>query len=212
MTTVHPKTAEALTLLAKHHKEYVNTVKSLYGNNFSVMNYAEDFVQNAYLKLSRYDNLFDKVVKPDGTVSKGYMFFCLRSIVINQLKKKRVVKYSYEGDMFDVEQKFIGMEHEGISGIDVIIEQDRDPVDEAIDTLEEKMYSIAKAGSKWFDYKLFETYMQTGKSFRTLAKETGLGIQTIYLSIKQTKILIAESLFEDYQDLINGDLELIKLK
>lgn len=197
---VHPKTSEALTLLAKHHKEYVNTVKSLYGNNFSVMNYAEDFVQNAYLKLSRYDNLFDKVVKPDGTVSKGYMFFCLRSIVINQLKKKRVTKYNYVGDEYDIEEKYM------------LVDEGRDPVDEAIDTLEEKMYSIAKAGNKWFDYKLFETYMQTGKSFRTLAKETGLGIQTIYLSIKQTKILIAESLFEDYQDLINGDLELIKLK
>ena len=200
MTTIHPQTAEALTLLAKHHKEYVNTVKSLYGNNFSVMNYAEDFVQNAYLKLSRYDNLFDKVVKPDGTVSKGYMFFCLRSIVINQLKKKRVTKYNYVGDEYDMEEKYM------------LVDEGRDPVDEAIDTREEKMYSIAKAGNKWFDYKLFETYMQTGKSFRTLAKETGLGIQTIYLSIKQTKILIAEALFEDYQDLINGDLELIKLK
>ena len=199
MTTVHPKTAEALTLLAKHHKEYVSTVKSLYGNNYSVKNYAEDFVQNAYLKLSRYDNLFDKVVKPDGTVSKGYMFFCLRSIVINQLKKKRVIKYNYIGDEYDMEEKYMA------------VDEGRDPVDEAMDTLEEKMYSIAKAGNKWFDYKLFKTYMQTGKSFRTLAKETGLGIQTIYLSIKQTKILIAESLFEDYQDLVNGDLELIKL-
>lgn len=198
MNTIHPKTAEALTLLAKHHKEYVNTVKSLYGNNFSVMNYAEDFVQNAYLKLSRYNNLFDKVVKPDGTVSKGYMFFCLRSIVINQLKKKRVTKYNYVGDEYDIEEKYM------------LVDEGRDPIDEAIDTLEEKMYSIAKAGNKWFDYKLFETYMQTGKSFRTLAKETGLGIQTIYLSIKQTKILIAEALFEDYQDLINGDLNLIK--
>jgi hypothetical protein len=197
VSTVHPQTAEALTLLAKHHKEYVNTVKSLYGNNFSVMNYAEDFVQNAYLKLSRYDNLFDKVVKPDGTVSKGYMFFCLRSIVINQLKKKRVTKYNYVGDEYDMEEKYM------------LVDEGRDPVDEAMDTLEEKMYSIAKAGNKWFDYKLFKTYMQTGKSFRTLAKETGLGIQTIYLSIKQTKILIAESLFEDYQDLTNGDLELI---
>ena len=114
--------------------------------------------------------------------------------------------------MFDVEQKFIAMEYEGVSGIDAITSKDRDPVDEAVDILEEKMYSIAKDGNKWFDYKLFKTYMETGKSFRTLAKETGLGIQTIYLSIKKTKIMIADALFEDYQDLINGDLELIKLR
>ena len=195
--TVHPQTVEALTLLAKHHKEYINTVKSLYGNNFSVINYAEDFVQDAYMKLSRYDNLHDKVVKPDGSVSKGYMFFCLRSIVINQLKKKRVTKYNYIGDEYDMEEKFM------------LIDESRDPVEHAVELLEEKMYKIAEDGNDWFDFKLFKTYLQTGKSFRTLAKETGLGIQTIYLSIKKTKILIAEKLYEDYQDLVNGDLELI---
>ena len=194
---VHPQTAEALTLLAKHHKEYVNTVKSLYGNNFSIINYAEDYVQEAYLKLSRYDNLYDKVVKPDGSVSKGYMFFCLRSIVINNLKKKRVTKYNYVGDEYDMEEKFM------------LVDSSRDPVERAVEILEDKMYSIAEDGNDWFDFKLFQTYMQTGKSFRTLAKETGLGIQTIYLSIKKTKILIAEKLYEDYQDLVNGDLELI---
>lgn len=194
---VHPQTAEALTLLARHHKEYINTVKSLYGNNFSIINYAEDYVQEAYLKLSRYDNLYDKVVKPDGSVSKGYMFFCLRSIVINNLKKKRVTKYNYIGDEYDMEEKFM------------LLDNPRDPVERAVEILEDKMYKIAEDGNDWFDFKLFQTYMQTGKSFRTLAKETGLGIQTIYLSIKKTKILIAEKLYEDYQDLVNGDLELI---
>lgn len=190
MKQINPKTAEALTLVAKHHNEFVNTAKSLYGNNHDVANYAEDFIQECYLKLSRYDNLHDKVIKPDGTVSKGYIFFCLRSVILNALKKKRIIKYNYIGDEYDMEEKYM------------IIDEGRDPVDEARDNIEELMYKVAEENSDWFDYKLFRTYLETGKSFRTLAKETGLGIQTIYLSIKKTKLIVADKLFDLYKTTI----------
>lgn len=190
-------TSRALTLIAKHHKEYINTVKSLYGNNFDVANYAEDFVQDAYLKLSRYDNLYEKSIKPDGTVSKGYIFFCLRSVVLNKLGLKKVAKYNLLGDQYDMEEKYM------------VVDTGRDPIDEAVEILETRMFEVVKENSDWFDAMLFETYIKTGKSFRVLASETGLGIQTIYLSIKASKLIVAEKLWEDYQDLKNGDLHLI---
>ena len=71
------------------------------------------------------------------------------------------------------------------------------------------MYSIVKEVSKWFDYSLFKTYLETGKSFRTIAEESGIGIRTIYLSIKRSKILIAEKLHEDYQDFLNEEYDRI---
>lgn len=188
--TTSERTAEALTLVAKHHKEYINTAKSLYGNNHDVLNYAEDFIQECYIKLSRYDNLYDKVIKPDGTVSKGYIFFCLRSVILNALKKKRETKYNYLGDQYDMEEKYM------------LIDEGRDSIDEARDNIEQLMYKVAEEGVEWFDYKLFKTYLETGKSFRTLAKETGLGIQTIYLSIKKTKLVVAEKLFDLYKTTI----------
>ncbi len=195
---VSTRTALALEKIAKHHKEFINAAKSLYGNNQEIRNYAEDYIQEVYMKLSRYDDLYDKVIKPDGTVSKGYVFFCMRSVVLNALGKKKVIKYSYEGDMFDVEQKFIGMNHENVSGIEAIIEQERDLTTVAREQVEELMYKVAEENSHWFDYNLFKTYLNTGKSFRVLAQETGLGIQTIYLSIKKTKLIIAEELFNEY--------------
>jgi DNA-directed RNA polymerase specialized sigma24 family protein len=201
-------TSRALELIARHHKEYINTVKSLYGNNFEVANYAEDFVQEAYVKLSRYDNLYEKAIKPDGTVSKGYIFFCLRSVVLNKLTLKKVIRYNHDGDLFDVEDRFIRSAHEGLKGIEKITQGDRDPVDLTMDMLEIKMYNIVEQNSKWFDAKLFRTYLETGKSFRTLSDETGLGIQTIYLSIKRSKLMIADKLLEDYQDFANGDFNL----
>jgi RNA polymerase sigma factor (sigma-70 family) len=187
----------ALVMLAEHHQEYIKMAKAIAGNNNEVFNYAEDFVQEAYLKLSRYDDLFDKIVNKNGKVSKGYMFFCVRSIILNHLKKKSNLKYNYLGSQYDFEETYNFVE----TGLD----QEK----LGVEALETKMYQILKEEAKWFDYELFKTYLTSGKSFRTIAEESQIGVRTIYLSIKRSKMIIAEKLFEDYQDFVNGDYDLI---
>jgi DNA-directed RNA polymerase specialized sigma24 family protein len=187
----------ALLMLTEHHQEYIKMAKAIAGNSNEVFNYAEDFVQEAYLKLAKYDDLFDKIVNKNGKVSKGYMFFCLRSIILNHLKKKSNLKYNYLGSQYDFEEKY--------NHIDEGLDQEK----LGIEALETKMYRVLKEEAKWFDYELFKTYITTGKSFRTLAEESKIGIRTIYLSIKRSKVIIAEKLFEDYQDFVNEDYDLI---
>tara|TARA_R110000764_G_scaffold47116_1_gene105471 strand:+ start:504 stop:1082 length:579 start_codon:yes stop_codon:yes gene_type:complete len=189
-------TNKALTLLAQYHSEFIKMAKAIAGNNLEVRNYAEDFVQEGYLRLARYDDLFDKVVIKD-KVSKGYMFFVLRSIILNAIKKKSNLKFSHLGDQYDFEEKFNWIDHG----------MDKDKL--GTEAIEAKMYEVLKANAKWFDYQLFETYLTSGKSFRSIADESGIGIRTIYLSIKKSKLIIAEKLFEDYQDFLNGDYDLI---
>ena len=191
------KTNKALILLTAHHKEYIKMAKAISGNNLEIKNYAEDFVQEVYLRLSRYEDLYDKVVSPKGKVQKGYVFFCLRSIIINHIKKKSNLKYSYFRDEYSFEEKY-DLIHTDVS-------------DEAIaaNELELKMYDILKKEAKWFDYELFKKYLKTGKSFKTLAAESKIGVRTIYLSIKRCKIIIAEHLYEDYTDFLNGDYRYI---
>ena len=188
---------KALTMLAEHHESYIDMAKAIAGNNNEVFNYAEDFVQEAYLRLSKYEDLFDKVVNTKGKVSKGYMFFCLRSIIINTIKKKSNLKYNHLGGQYDFEEKY--------NFIDEGIDQDK----LGVEAIELKMYQIVKDGSTWFDYNLFKTYLDSGKSFRTISEESGIGIRTIYLSIKRSKMLIAEQLHEDYQDYLNKEYDLI---
>lgn len=188
---------KALELLAQHHPEYIKMAKSIAGNNNEVFNYAEDFVQEAYLKLSRYDDLFNKIVSDKGKVSKGYMFFVLRSIILNSIKKKSNLKYKHLGSQYDFEEKYNW------------IDEGQDPGVVSLEALEIKMYQIIKDNASWFDYELFKTYLTTGKSFRTIANESKIGIRTIYLSIKRSKLLIADKLHEDYQDYLNGDFHLI---
>jgi len=188
---------KALEMLAEYHSEYIKMARAIAGNNNEVFNYAEDFVQEGYLRLARYEDLFDKVVNTKGKVSKGYMFFVLRSIIVNAIKKKSNLKFNYLGSQYDFEETY--------NFIDEGVDRDK----EGLEAIEQKMYSIVKEGSKWFDYSLFKTYLETGKSFRTIAEESGIGIRTIYLSIKRSKLLIAEKLHEDYQDFLNDEHELI---
>ena len=191
-------TNRALVLLTKYHKEYIKMAKAISGNNINVRNYAEDYVQEAYLRLSRYDNLYDKVVNSKGKVSKGYMFFCLRSIILNDIKKKSNINFSFLGSQYDFEEKYNWID-EGL-----------DPFIPACSRLEDKMYEVLKREAKWFDYELFKKYLKTGKSFKTLAQESRLGVRTIYLSVKRCKLIIAEHLYEDYADFLNGDYSHIK--
>lgn len=196
-TTKTKNTNEALRLLHRHHAEFIKMAKAISGNTLEVINYAEDFVQEAYLRLSKYDDLYDKVVNEKGKVSKGYMFFCLRSIILNHIKKKRNLDFSHLGDQYDFEEKYNWIDH----GFDT--------QKLGAEALEIKMYSILKENAKWWDYELFKKYLSTGKSFRTIAEESKIGIRTIYLSIKRSKLIIANELAEDYQDFLNGDYDLI---
>ena len=186
-------TNRAIELLSVHHKEFISMTKAIAGNNHDVRNYAEDYVQDAYIKLMRYDDLYDKIIVND-KATKGYMFFAVRSIVLNELKRVKKCRYNFLGDQYDLEEKYM-LEDKGI-----------DPVKIQEDLLETKMYEVLKASVEWFDYELFRTYLKTGKSFRVLADESGLGIQTIYLSIKKSKLIIAEKIYEDYIDFKNNEL------
>lgn len=188
---------KALEMLFKHHGEYIEMARAIANNNLEVFNYAEDFVQEAYLRLSRYDDLFEKVVSSKGKASKGYMFFVLRSIIINSIKKKTNLNFTHLGDQYDFEEKYNWIDH----GLD--------KKKLGMEALESKMYKVLLEKGKRFDYELFKKYLTTGKSFRTIADESKLGIRTIYLSIKRSKMIIAEKLYEDYLDFCNGDFDLI---
>ena len=188
---------KAIEIMARHHEEFIKMAKAIAGNNFKVRNYAEDYVQDAYIRLLRFEDLYSKVINENGKFSKGYMFFTLRSIIINDMKRVRTPKFNFIGDEYDMEEKYM-LEDTGVDK-DVLLDS----------AIEDLMHQVIRTKVHWFDAHLFNTYIQEGISFRELAQRSGLGIQTIYLSIKKVKLAIAEHLFEDYQDYKNKELHLI---
>ena len=62
-----------LEKVAKYHNDWIKIV-----NSFGEYNFAEDIVQLSYIALMRYASE-NKVIK-NGKVSRGYMYFTLRSL------------------------------------------------------------------------------------------------------------------------------------
>ena len=190
---------KAIELLYAHHTEFIELAKSLAGNHFRVRNYPEDFVQEAYLKLLRYDDLYDKVIVK-GKATKGYMFFTLKSIIINDIKKKSNLNYTFYGEAAEMD---LLIDHEG---------GERSATRIAQEDIEEKMYALINdaADDKTkeldrFDALTFRKYLETRKSYAIMAKESGVGERTIYLAMQRCKKLIAEELYEDYKAFIENN-------
>ena len=101
------------------------------------------------------------------------------------------------GDQYDFEEKFMH------------VDTPREEQTQAMDDLEELMLKRLKENAPWFDFNLFKTYIKSGKSFKSIAEESGIGVRTIYLSIKKSKLIIAQQMHEDYMDYVNGEYDLI---
>ena len=195
-------TATAIRKLYTHHSDFIDIVKSLAGNNQVVRNYAEDYVQEGYLRLMRYDDLYDKIIDEQGNATKGYMFFVLRSIMINDVKKKSNLKYNFLGDEYDMEEKYM------------LEETPREAHRLAAEEIEAKMYNmIAEAADNpetnidRFDALTFNLYLSTRKSYAKMSAESGVGERTIYLSMTRCKSYIAEHLKSDYDEYLRKFLK-----
>ena len=173
-----------LTNVAKHHKYFVNVVEG-----FGERVYAEDIVQEMYLRLHKYTT-WDKIVK-DGEVNKGFVWFVLRNIYVDYCKQKSRI------DKCDLK--------EAIYIYDDTDEKKTNIAKNIIDLKVEKEIE----SWHWYDTMLFKLYRDSGKSMRELEAETKISLTSIFHTIKSCKERIKNAVGEDYEDLQNNDLELI---
>jgi len=174
---------DKLTKLAKHHKEWLNIVRS-FGEDFL----AEDIVQETYIKIYRLNHI-DKIV-PD-EVNKSMMWLTLRSVFIDHIRTLRMEKV----------------------GLDVCKELSSSEIDlekhESFEKLLEKINNEVESWH-WYDTMLYKHYRESNKSMREIAKETGISVTSIFLTLKDCKERLKEAVGEDYEDYLNTDYELIK--
>lgn len=91
------KPTEWLAKVAERHKEWIAIVKS-----FGEYDYCEDLVQEMYLTIYKYANE-DKVIR-NGVVSRGYLYFTLRSLYYQYYNSKRkITKVSIDDDEFTIQ-------------------------------------------------------------------------------------------------------------
>tara|TARA_R110002126_G_scaffold119709_3_gene260752 strand:+ start:130 stop:735 length:606 start_codon:yes stop_codon:yes gene_type:complete len=198
-----------ITKVYRYHKEWVEIVTNLGGGSYS-----EDIVMEAYIKLDKY-NCEHKIIN-NGKVSKGYMFFVLRSIFITYIKQSNKVRKvnidelvklnysnessSYNSNVKELKQKFGEIHQKGISE-DIIRETAYGRICDKIDKELESWH--------WYDKKIFELYRDTPLSIRGMAKETDISFVNIFHTLKKGKNIINKKFAEDYEDFKNEDYDLI---
>ena len=171
-----------LSIVAKHHEDWVKIVKS-----FGEYDYAEDIVQEMYIAIHKYTTP-DKIIKK-GKVSKGYIFFTLRSLYYQFYNaKNKVNKISLDN---------VQLEYSN----DIEQEEAFAKVCNLMDDYIEDWH--------WYDQKLFKLYRDTDMSIRKIAKETGISWVSIFNTLKKCKKDIKDKFKEDYDDYLNGDYERI---
>ena len=184
-----------ITKIYKHHKEWVAMVVSLGGGMYS-----EDIVSEAYIKLDKY-NCEHKIIRK-GKVSKGYMYFVLRSIFINYIKAKNKIR------TIQIEKFFKDSDFMEIKDLEKFTIRDTITEEIAFGRLCNKMDLVVN-GWHWYDKKIFELYRDTPLSIRGMAKETDISSVNIFHTLKKGKNIMNQKFAEDYEDFKNGDFDLI---
>ena len=171
--------------VAKFHDDYVRMVRSM-GEDF----YAEDIVQEFYIKLSKYCKV-EQILRKDGKVNTSYVYFILRNIFLDfQKQKNRFYK--------------VPIDETNITGVNYTYKSESDGLTALI-----KRVEAESENWHWYDRDLFKHYFKSGKSMRELSEETRISTSSIFQTIKYCKAKIKENIKEDYEDYINEDYELL---
>mgnify|MGYP003914547937 FL=1 len=175
-----------LNIVASQHEDWIKIV-----NGFGEFNYAEDIVQEAYIRLIKYAKPYN-IIK-NNKVSRGYMFFTLRSLYFQYYHSKRKIQKV----SIDDEENFLQIadetnleEHEAFNKVCTLIDE------------------VAEDWT-WYDRKLFKLYRDTDLSIRKIAAETNISWVSIFNTLKNCKTDVRSKLGETYEDYKNEDYDRI---
>ncbi len=180
------KPTQWLSIVAERHNEWVSIVKS-----FGEYDFCEDIVQEAYLTIYKYADE-TKVIR-NGIVSRGYMYFTLRSLYYQYYNSKRKIdKVSLDDEEFTIQIPNNSQMDEQVAFHKICT-----MIDDHIDSW------------RWYEKKLFSLYRDTELSIRGIAKETNISWVSIFNTLKHAKNELNEKFREDWEDYQNKDYDRI---
>jgi len=177
--------------------------------SFGAKDHAEDIVQEVYIRL--LDKADKEKLFNDGKLNKAFIYFALRNTWIDIKRKQRsnrenknrielVYFKQYKNDPKYKEDNFLSMESEELNQ-----KQKHNKYEIILNKINEEIDSW-----HWYDSMLFKEYVSSGKSIRTLAKETKISRDSIFQTLKNCKTRIKNAIGEDWEDFRNKDYHLIK--
>lgn len=183
-------------ILTNRHKEWISMAVSICKD----VHLANDIVQDMYLRLNKYIDNPEKIIK-DGEVNSYFIYITLRNLFYDAKKSQ---KTEISKDYSDVESVSL------LSALAEIPEET-----EGNDVMEKAYLAIFEAIDKevstwhWYDQKLFKLYYYTNQSLRDIASDTKISLTSIYNSCKNYRRIIEEKFGEDIEDFFNQDYDKI---
>jgi len=180
-----------LNKIAERHSFWVNTVRS-----FGVTDYAEDIVQEMYIKANKY---IDAGTLREETVNT-YVYTILRSLSVDlQREQKRKPKVSLN-NYYDEEIEYCDI---------IEYEEPNREMELAFEKISEKLHDEIESWH-WFDKMLFkDIYIDQDLSMRDINQKTKISLATVFNTIKRCKQKCFENVKEDIEDFKNQDYERI---
>ena len=157
-----------LDIIATQHQKWINIVRS-----FGMHNYAEDIVQNMYIKIHKWNGKYDASIMYNETeINEYFIFKVLRNLFLDYHRKKKITYNTfYEPSISDISKYISKYEYE-----------------EQLNIVKEEIKS-------WhlYDQKIYELIFLENKSMLELSKLTGIDYYSIYRRVKRIKkILISK--------------------
>lgn len=191
-----------LEILTKKNSEWMSMAMSICRDK----NIAKDLVQDMYLRLNRYIDNPEKIMKND-EVNSFFVYITLRNLFYDYKKDKNNNSSRFE----EYKSYYTDDSDESVVAKFATLPEDR----ETDDLMEEAYHKISEAIYKevstwhWYDEKLFKLYFLTDNSLRDIAKDTKISLTSIYNSCKNYKKIIEEKFGEDIEDFFNEDYDKI---
>jgi DNA-directed RNA polymerase specialized sigma24 family protein len=183
-----------LELLAKKHQKWIKMICSFGCNK----DYAEDYVQDAYIKLDEYLKKGVNVDYGNNDVNEFYFYMILRSIYYNSQKKKglEIFETSSDDHLSYVLNK-LKAEFEDVE------------MESAYTRLINKIFKEINAWN-FYDRNVFIAYFTTSLSLDKLSNDTLIGRSSLYNTIRRYRDVIRDKFVEDAEDFFHGDYHHIK--
>lgn len=166
---------KAISDIAKLHKDWVLYVKK---NSLTDYQYrfAEDFVQNLYLKLLESNSFCDvKIYDSKKQINKKYVFKTLKCLMIDNIKKKKIKTNSIIENIIVIDPEIITAKEKEIMVI---------KMKSVIDNMQES------------DKNIMNLYLYEMPSIRKLSKELNKAKDTISIKLNKCKKIIKKQVYD----------------
>lgn len=170
-----------LSIVSKNHKHYIRLV-----NSWGEYEYAEDLVQEMYLRLYRLTTP-ERIIK-DNEVNKSFVWITLKNMHLQLVRERKK------------------MNKINIDEFTNISDTDNTELFEALNRLDEHIKNECDSWH-WYDTMLFKLYINSEMSMRDVSTETGISLTSIFETLKKCKERLTFTTGEHYEDIRNKDYE-----